>query len=803
MRPTSFGPTRPTAGLAIVAVDSIVASPDVTSSVNAIAGLTPTIPADGSSASIDFGTLTNANRDNAVDETIVITYRAIVLNTTDNDRGDTRDNQAVTTWTGGSDTGDGPDVTIVEPELNIAKTILPATGQAADVFTVELIVDHTGGINGSNADAFGVTLIDVLPAGLNYNAGTLAATGLATTTLGESSGTITATWNTFPDDGSTTTITFDVTADAAVVAGATITNTASVDWSSLPGDQTTALTTNPLSVERTGDTNDPGTTANDHVDTDSDTVLINSPVLTKTIVTTNAAHTTGTNVAIGEIVTYDVVFQVPNGTLPNAVFVDTPDSGLSIVGVTSVTANSTDLTTSVGTFADVANNAVIAAGGTSVTFDFDDLTNANTDTAAVESVTMRYTAVVVNQNLNDRDFVLDNQGELTWGTSNSVAVDGPDVTIVEPELSITVSNGTPATADAGDTVSWTIDVAHAGTSNADAFNVDLQNLINSAANHLSYIASSVVVTPAGGAVLGTSSDAGGDLALDFTEFPFGATASITFDTRVELSAPASATLTNDATIQWTSLPGDISTAQSSNSQSVERTGQPASGGTGLAQDDHDATDAGTITTNPPGAGKIVVATNQSDTGDGQHTPGVTDLLVGEEVTYEITASIPEGSNTLVITDTLPLGIEYVSAAVVSVGSSLTVGTPTITSSDRDGDTVDDTVAFDFGSVVNAPDGVADANDEVIVRVVGRVRDVAGNVNATVLTNSAEIDLSGAPATATADVEVVEPVLEILKTSPLSSGPPGTVEEFTLTIQHTGATTNDAYDLQIRDLLGDP
>lgn len=114
-----------------------------------------------------------------------------------------------------------------------------------------------------------------------------------------------------------------------------------------------------------------------------------------------------------------------------------------------------------------------------------------------------------------------------------------------------------------DTVSWTINVAHTGTSNADAFNVDLQNLINSATNHLSYITTSFVVTPAGGAVTGTTSDFGGDLTLDFTEFPLGARASITFDTLVQLSAPTSATLTNDATIQWTSLPGDIDTAQSS------------------------------------------------------------------------------------------------------------------------------------------------------------------------------------------------------------------------------------------------
>ena len=237
---------------------------------------------------------------------------------------------------------------------------------------------------------------------------------------------------------------------------------------------------------------------------------------------------------------------------------------------------------------------------------------------------------------------------------------------------------------------------------------------------------------------------------------------------------------------------------------IDRTNRSgtASGGSGLGHDDHDDNDNGAITTSPPSSGKVVVATSEVDTGTAQHDVTLTDLLVGEEVTYEITAVIPEGTNTLVITDSLPLGIEYVSSAVISTGTSLTIGTPTTTPTDRDVDTVNDTVELNFGSVVNTPDGVANAGDEVVVQVVGRVRDVAGNANATVLTNSAEIDLSGATSIATVDVEVVEPVLQIIKSSPLASGVPGTVEDFTLTIQHTGVSTATAYDLVINDLLGD-
>ena len=46
-------------------------------------------------------------------------------------------------------------------------------------------------------------------------------------------------------------------------------------------------------------------------------------------------------------------------------------------------------------------------------------------------------------------------------------------------------------------------------------------------------------------------------------------------------------------------------------------------------------------------------------------------------------------------------------------------------------------------------------------------------------------------------------MEIIKESPVASGPPGTIEDFTVTISHAGTSTATAHDLTIADLLGDP
>ena len=49
---------------------------------------------------------------------------------------------------------------------------------------------------------------------------------------------------------------------------------------------------------------------------DPATVTIASPAIAKTLPDTNQGHTSGNNVAIGEIITYKVEVTVPEGTTP-------------------------------------------------------------------------------------------------------------------------------------------------------------------------------------------------------------------------------------------------------------------------------------------------------------------------------------------------------------------------------------------------------------------------------------------------------------------------------------------------------
>jgi fimbrial isopeptide formation D2 family protein/uncharacterized repeat protein (TIGR01451 family) len=791
----------PSAGLAIVDIVSVTSnSGNVTASAGTFAAIrsAATIPALGASASLNFGNLSNANTDDTASEQVTITYRAVVLNTAGNNRTTVLDNQIAATHANGTISVDGPEVIVVEPQVSITQTISPGTGQSNQIFTVTVDVAHTPT---SDHDAFDLSISDVIPAGLIYVGGSLAnVSGLVPTTLGESSGTVSATFTTFPD-GSTSRIQFQVQASPSVVAGSTITSTVNQSWSSLPGAVTTAQSSNALSTERTGSISDPGGAANDHRASDSDSITIISPVLTKTLVSTNQAHTTGTNVAIGEIVTYDLVLTVPQGVLPSSIITDTPDAGLAIINVVSITG-SASITSSLGALGSIT--PTIPVGGSSLTVNLGTLTNSDTSTASNETVTIRYRAVILNTLANDAADVLDNQGGFTWGTTGTLSVDGPDLTLVEPQLSIVVSDGSPATADAGDTITFTINVGHTGASTADGFDLNLQNLIDSLPNHLQYVPGSLNVTNAGGAVSGTNTTTGGDLNLAWSTFPLAATATVTFQALVENTAPAASNLTNTASLRWTSLPTNVTTPLSSNALSVERTGNTVN--PGAAANDHAASDSGIVTTRPPVTSKTVLSTNVPGTGVSQLDPVRTDVTIGELVTYNVTVTLPEGTNTLTITDQLPSGptfLEMVSATVVSVGSRITAAAPTITITDTNADSINDRSRWVFGSVLNTPDSLANAGDVVTVQVVARVLDRPGNTGGVVLSNIATIDVSGSTSVVNADVEIVRPQLQISVVANTLSGPPGSIVPYTITINHAAGSTGPAYDLDLTELLSDP
>ena len=436
---------------------------------------------------------------------LTIVYEAVVANVPGNDRGALRTNTATLAWTAAGDAASVSDtadaVRIVEPVLTLGKTAAPSTGDAGDEIAFTLTIANPTATEASTA--FDVTLTDVIPAGLVYVVGSLQHTaGAAPTSLGETGGTITATWTSLPPGtGGSSTITFSATLAATVAPGQSIVNTGALDWSSLPGAVTTAQSPyEPASTERTGVESDPGGTQNDHRTTAQATVTVPVAAPVKTIVDTSESTTTTPRVAVGEIVRYRIAWVIPEGTSTDLRIVDELPSGLRYVpGATTKVAlisDGADLTSSTlsGPGLAIDGSAVTAptfslpttsvtpstfTDGTDPVFLLGTVTNPDSD-ANAEYVVVEFNALVLNVQGNQIDQNRDNSAGVRAGgsASNLATSTGARVTVAEPVMTLTKTL-TTAPLQAGDPVVYTISIANGtGTNATTAFDVRVTDTLD-------------------------------------------------------------------------------------------------------------------------------------------------------------------------------------------------------------------------------------------------------------------------------------------------------------------------------------
>ena len=201
----------------------------------------PTVTVNGGNPTFTFGSITVTGDNNANNNSFLILVTAQVL--------DVPGNQGtIPTILGNTATFDissdgvsvvssGPiNVTVVEPNLGLTKSITPSSGDAQNTVTVTLVANNSG-----TADAYTVNLQDTLTAanfdlttvnygtsGVNYPAGFTPAYNSGSGLLSYTGGTIAK--------STAATFTFTVKLARSVVPGSTLTNTATIPQArTLPG----------------------------------------------------------------------------------------------------------------------------------------------------------------------------------------------------------------------------------------------------------------------------------------------------------------------------------------------------------------------------------------------------------------------------------------------------------------------------------------------------------------------------------------------------------------------------------------
>lgn len=468
------------AGLALVSSPTVALDPAIIITGSS----TPTVAVGGQSFTINFGNVVNSTDNNNQDEFITIQYTAIVLNVPSNTECTPLSNKVE--WK--SDCCDvtcappcAPQLRVVEPTLLLTKTASPTIADAGDTITVEVTIQH-GGV--CQADAFDVKLEDVIPNSMLYQTGSLQVSGFPPTSQSDANRTIIVEWDEFPI-GSLSTVKFSVSLvcqNTIILPGPTIvpapclvlTNEACLTWSSLTGDVSTPQTGHPASTERTGNNcQDPIVPPNDYQVKSSATITVPPPTITKMIESTSHEHTEGSEVTIGEEITYALTVCVPEGVVQIPItLVESLPSGLEYV------PSSFELVSSGfgGSFGFVLPGEQIVTvtpptnPGDPLIFTFNKGIVVDCDNNPDNNCfTMRFKARVRNVSENvgcpPNQTMLSNFATLRVPGCPPISSNTVTLKVVEPKLEISKSIS-PHPATDGDTVVFGVAVTNVGTSAA-------------------------------------------------------------------------------------------------------------------------------------------------------------------------------------------------------------------------------------------------------------------------------------------------------------------------------------------------
>jgi fimbrial isopeptide formation D2 family protein/uncharacterized repeat protein (TIGR01451 family) len=594
-------------GLAYVNLESAVLSSGLTIS----GSTTPAITSSGRVITWNFGTVTNSNTDNGVAETITLTYRVVAVNQLSNQTGTALNNRAVLDWQTApttKPTAFAANVTIIEPDVTVTKTVALDTdnngahdngksGDAGDGVQYTITLTNTSGV-----DAYDIDFSDILP---KVGGGSSAILGATLVSVNDTSTTGAVSTGDFELVGSDATgytlrkvaasnidmlvsqqngsnnprvITLVVqgTIASSVTPNQSINSPAAVTWTSMDGVVSTARSShNTNSVERTG-ANGEGSGLNNYSKSASDAFTVNPPVFTKQLFNTNQTETSGTNVTIGERVTYAIIVSLPEGTTPDATIIDQLPLGLRYSGFQIVTTAAGSVNY-LGTQL-LANdfNGTISGGvpsvtggvndGDDVTFTFGQINVVNDNNGSNNAFLILVDAIVTNDasntgavgsqktlsNIATIDFATDGQAAQSSNTVNA--------TVVEPKLTIAKEFGPTSTvnvdlADSGDRVTINLTVSNA-TGTSTAYDVIIQDTLTAANYDLSSVNLGAAGTqyPANFAASFNSSTG----VLQYSGGTIAAGATVTFSFSVELAKTVTpgVTITNTANItQSTTLEG--------------------------------------------------------------------------------------------------------------------------------------------------------------------------------------------------------------------------------------------------------
>jgi uncharacterized repeat protein (TIGR01451 family)/fimbrial isopeptide formation D2 family protein len=678
-------------------------------------------------------------------------------------------------------------VHVTVPIVAIDKTVSPGAPTGGDTVTYTLKIANTSGPN--TATGYNWTFADTVPADLS-SPGNIQDTSNPngrTISGSFSDHTLNGTIDQL-DPGEEIVITYTATVPTTMPFGKTITNGATAQATTIK--QLTPTPDPDEAYERTG----AGGTDNLY-GSKSVPVTLDTPTISKSV------EEFKTYYPIGDVAKYRVTMPVRVGTAVNFTLTDVLPVGL--------TYNNGSLSVSLPGGASISNGALVDANGSffllsgnTITLTFGNLT-----VPTAGEITVDFNATVQNVIANQDGTTFTNSATLTFdnpggGTITIGPTTNSQIRVGEPNLTMAKAiTAGAAGSDAGNTVSWSVSIQNTG--HTTAFQVNWRDVLPGGLNQISNVAISTsggnvyrngttTAPVAGDALISMTTNPNDTVALPLLQMDPGATLTITFNTVVMDTVTPGQMLNNTTRASYTSLV----------------TGGRDNATNPGAVDDENNDD---LNNYEESAGQALTIASAIAV---QKTVTPVSATIGQDVPYTVRIDLIEGlTPSLFFSDTLPAGLTYQSHSISIGNPGLLIGNPTHDINLGSGQTVQ----FDFGNVSNPTNGI-NSDDYILIDIVARVDNNLSNQNAVILRNGEQaagssvyvqyglgptrVDFDNAPAPGIQGVPLtlIEPNLSVTKTANLATQSLGDVVTFTVQVQHTGASTADAYDLVLDDVL---
>ncbi|MGI6853293.1 isopeptide-forming domain-containing fimbrial protein [Mesorhizobium sp. 1B3] len=505
-------------------------------------------------------------------DTIRITYTAVVTNERINQDGEQIDNAADVQADNTIGATGAASLAIVEPVITVDKTVLTDPAQiqdAGDVVTYQVVLTNIG-----TSDAFDVTFTDTAPADTNFTGDVLDENGVVVGGFTVTAGQITGTINQIAVGG-TVRLTYSLVVANTASPNETLTNDVDVRWTStsgtnpderdgseglLDGDFTDDAVPVPPDSTDPNDI-DPDDNLNNYQAVDDATVQLGAfPIsIEKSLESSSVAETVGNQLTIGETGDFALDITVSEGTTSNLMVVDVTESWMGI-DLSSLTVEDIGFAGGDVTIVNPTLDVNPITGVATLSFQLDNtpgtpeiqLVNPGDNASGNDTIRVTYRATVLDNILNQDGDVISNTATVSAG--GGIAPDDATETIslVEPDLVIDKRALLPL-VPVGGTAPYEIRVNHTANSHVDAFDLVVSDPFNDPL--LTLNPGSITATVEGGSGTAVVTLVGTGFQVNLDKLERNATLVIRFTAQSVVVAGADgATIPNTSTLGYDTIP---------------------------------------------------------------------------------------------------------------------------------------------------------------------------------------------------------------------------------------------------------